>query len=68
MQVKAERQEKHEKRARMYAEKKEWNIVEVYQLNALNGTAVMDQLETKRMIFDIRNKKMDDLIFSKLTA
>lgn len=66
MQVRGESPEHHEKRARLYAEAKGWNVVEVYRLEAISGKSVMEQPETKRMLKDVRNGKISGLIFSKL--
>lgn len=66
MQVKGESPEHHEKRARLYAEAKGWDVFEVYRLEAISGKSVMEQPETKRMLKDIRNGKISGLIFSKL--
>lgn len=56
----------HEKRARMYAEAKGWEVVTVYHLEGISGKAIMEQKEAERMLEDIRSKKIDGLIFSKL--
>jgi site-specific DNA recombinase len=66
MQVKGESPEHHEKRARLYAEAKGWNVIEVYRLEAISGKSVMEQPETKRMLKDVRSGKINGLIFSKL--
>ena len=66
MQVKGESPEHHEKRARLYAEAKGWNVVEVYRLEAISGKSVMEQPETKRMLKDVKAGKISGLIFSKL--
>lgn len=66
MQVKGESPEHHEKRARLYAEAKGWNIVEVYRLEAISGKSVMEQPETKRMLRDVKAGIISGLIFSKL--
>ena len=65
-QVRGESPEHHERRARLYAEAKDWNIVEVYRLDALSGKAVGEYPETKRMLEDIRSGHITGLIFSKL--
>src|SRR5437879_3513943 len=65
-QVKGESPEHHERRARLYAEAKGWNIVEVYRLDALSGKTVKEYPETKRMLEDIRTGHITGLIFSKL--
>jgi site-specific DNA recombinase len=66
MQVKGESPEHHEKRARLYAEAKGWDAVEVYLLEAVSGKSVMEQPETKRMLKDVKSGKISGLIFSKL--
>lgn len=58
--------EVHEKRARMYAESKGWEVVTVYHLEGISGKSVMNQQEAKRMINDVKNGNIDGLIFSKL--
>jgi len=65
-QVKGESPEHHERRARLYAEAKGWNVIEVYRLDALSGKTVKDYPETKRMLADIKRGHITGLIFSKL--
>lgn len=65
-QVKGESPEHHERRARLYAEAKGWNVIEVYRLDALSGKTVKEYPETKRMLEDIRSGHITGLIFSKL--
>lgn len=65
-QVRGESPETHERRARLYAEAKGWNVVEVYRLDAVSGKTVKDTPEAKRMIADIRDGRITGLIFSKL--
>ncbi len=65
-QVRGESPEHHERRARLYAEAKGWNVVEVYRLDAMSGKAVRDYPETKSMLEDIRSGHITGLIFSKL--
>lgn len=66
MQVKDESPEIHEKRARMYAEAKGWNVVTVYRLDALSGKSILEYTETKRMLKDIQQGTISGIIFSKL--
>lgn len=66
MQVKDDSPEHHEKRARLYAEAKDWQVIEVYRLDAISGKTVMEQPEAKRMIRDIKDGTITGLIFSKL--
>jgi len=65
-QVRGESPETHERRARLYAEAKGWNVVEVYRLDAVSGKTVKDHPEAKRMLQDIRDGHIAGLIFSKL--
>lgn len=65
-QVKDESPEHHEKRARMYAEAKGWEVMEVYRMDAVSGKSVMELAETKRMLRDIKTGHISALIFSKL--
>jgi len=58
--------EHHERRARHYAEAKDWSVVEVYHLEAVSGKAVIGHPEAKRMLADIRRGHITGLIFSKL--
>lgn len=65
-QVRGESPETHERRARLYAEAKEWNVVEVYRLDAVSGKTVKEHPEAKRMLHDIVDGHITGLIFSKL--
>jgi site-specific DNA recombinase len=65
-QVKDESPEHHEKRGRMYAEAKAWDVKEIYHLEAVSGKSVMDHPEAKRMLRDIKSGRITGLIFSKL--
>ena len=65
-QAKGESPEHHEKRARYYAESKEWKVREVYHLEAVSGKSVKDHPETQRMLADIKSGHITGLIFSKL--
>src|SRR5712692_11264382 len=65
-QVRGESPEHHERRARLYAEAKGWNVIEVYRLDAISGKTVKDTPEAKRMLEDIRIGHITGLVFSKL--
>ena len=65
-QAKGESPEHHEKRARLYAEAKGWDVVEVYHLEAVSGKSVMAHPDTKKMLSDIKHGNITGLIFSKL--
>lgn len=65
-QVKDDSPEHHEQRARYYIESKQWQVVEVYRLEAVSGKAVMAHPEAKRMLSDIRSGHITGLVFSKL--
>jgi len=65
-QARGDSPEHHEQRARHYASAKDWDVKEVYHLEAVSGKSVMDQPETKRMLKDIKEGRITGLIFSKL--
>src|SRR5215510_14668426 len=65
-QAHGESPEHHERRARFYAESKEWKVKEVYHLEAVSGKSVKDHPETQRMVKDIKSGHITALIFSKL--
>lgn len=65
-QAKGDSPEHHEARAKMYAEVKDWDVVEVYHLEAVSGKAVLHHPEAERMLKDIRSGKITGLIFSKI--
>ena len=66
MQVESESPEHHEKRGKLYAEAKGWNVVEVYRLEAVSGKSVIEHPEAQRMLDDVKKGKISGLIFSKL--
>jgi len=65
-QAQGESPENHEHRARMYAELKGWQVVELYDLSGVSGKSVIDHPEAKRMLADVASGKIKALIFSKL--
>lgn len=65
-QAQGESPKNHEHRARMYAELKNWHIVELYDLSGVSGKTVLDHPEAKRMLADVESNKIQTLIFSKL--
>lgn len=65
-QARGESPEHHEKRAKFYAESKDWQVKEVYHLEAVSGKSVMEHPETQRMLGHIKNGHITGLIFSKL--
>ena len=65
-QAKGESPEHHEKRARLYAEAKGWEVRVVYHLEAVSGKSVMEHPEAKKMLKDIKDGLITGLIFSKL--
>jgi site-specific DNA recombinase len=65
-QAKGESPEHHERRARMYAEAKGWQVREVYRLEAVSGKAVREHPEAQRMLADVAAGRISGLIFSKL--
>src|SRR5260221_9770957 len=65
-QVRGESPEHHERRARAYAEGKDWRVIEVYRLEAVSGKSVMGHPEAQRMLADVRSGRITGLLFSKL--
>ena len=65
-QARGDSPEHHEKRARIYAELKGWQVAELYRLEAVSGKAVMGHPEAKRMLADVRAGHITGLVFSKL--
>src|ERR1700675_2605163 len=65
-QAKGESPEHHEKRARAYAESKDWRGREVYHLEGVSGKSVREHPEAKRMIEHITSGHITGLVFSKL--
>ncbi len=65
-QARGESPEHHEKRACLYAESKDWQVKEVYRLEAVSGKSVMGHPEAQRMLEDIKKGHITGLIFSKL--
>ncbi len=65
-QVKEESPEHHEQRARYYVKSRDWQVAEVYRLDAISGKTVMEHPETQRMLKDIRQGHISGLVFSKL--
>jgi site-specific DNA recombinase len=65
-QVRGESLEHHEKRARLYAEAKGWEVVKVYQLNAVSGKTVKETPQAQAMMRDVQDGVITGLIFSKL--
>lgn len=65
-QAKGESPEHHERRARLYAEAKGWDVKTVYHLEAVSGKSVMQNPEAKRMLKDVQDGVITGLIFSKL--
>jgi len=58
--------EHHEERARYYAKAKNWDVREVYHLEAVSGKAVLGHPEAQRMLSHVRSGHITGLVFSKL--
>ena len=65
-QAQGESPKNHEHRARMYAELKGWDVIELYDLSGVSGKSVIEHPESKRMLADVAAGKIKALIFSKL--
>ncbi|MCI2230304.1 recombinase family protein [Polaribacter sp. MSW13] len=67
LQQNSDSPEHHLQKAKMYAELKEWEIVEEYHLEAVSGKSVISHHEAQRMMRDIQSGHIDALIFSKIS-
>lgn len=65
-QAKGDSPEHHERRAKMSAESRGWEVATIYRLEAMSGKSVMNYPETKQMLEDIHKGKISGIIFSKL--
>ncbi|MBI4659542.1 MAG: recombinase family protein [Verrucomicrobia bacterium] len=65
-QAKGESPERHEQRARFYADSKGWEVKTVYHLEGVSGKSVQGHAECKRMLDDVSAGRIRALIFSKL--
>lgn len=65
-QAKGESPENHRERARHYCMAKEWTILETYDLSGVSGKSVLEHPEAKRMLEDVKSKRIKGLVFSKL--
>src|ERR1700680_857305 len=65
-QAKGESPEHHEHRARAYAEIRGWEVVTLYNLAGVSGKAVLSHPEARRMMEDVKARRISGLIFSKI--
>ncbi len=65
-QAQGESPEVHERRARLYAEAKGWQVRHVFHLEGVSGKAVMEHPEAKRMLAAVNSGEISGLVFSKL--
>jgi site-specific DNA recombinase len=65
-QAQGESPDHHERRGRMYAESKGWEVVRVYDLCGVSGKTVMEHPETRAMLEDVATGRIKGLIFSKI--
>lgn len=66
LQVRDESPEHHEQRAKFYIESRDWQVAEVYRLDAVSGKSVMNHPEAQRMLNDLKSGRITGLVFSKL--
>ena len=67
LQQSSDSPEHHLQKAKMYAELKDWEIVEEYHLEAVSGKSVISHHEAQRMMRDIQSGHIEALIFSKIS-
>ena len=65
-QAQGDSPEHHERRARAYAESRDWVVAKTYRLEAVSGKSVREHPEAKRMLRDLEEGRIEALIFSKL--
>ncbi len=58
--------EHHQKRAESYVVSRDWEVKEVYHLEAVSGKSVISHPEAQRMLKDIKSGHITGLIFSKV--
>jgi len=66
MQVKDDSPENHIQRAKYYIQSRDWEMVEIYRLDAVSGKSVINHPEAQRMLKDLREGRISGLVFSKL--
>lgn len=66
MQVKDDSPEHHIQRAQYYIQSRDWEVVEIYRLDAVSGKSVMNHPEAQRMLKDLKEGRISGLVFSKL--
>lgn len=66
MQVKDDSPENHIQRAKYYIQSRDWELVEIYRLDAVSGKSVINHPEAQRMLKDLKEGKISGLVFSKL--
>jgi len=66
-QAKGESPQIHEKRARLHAEAKGWNVVKIYDLAGVSGKSTRFHPQTELMLGDIQKGIIDGLVFSQLS-
>jgi site-specific DNA recombinase len=65
-QARGESPKHHEHRARAYAESKGWEVVKLYDLSGVSGKTVINHREAQAMLKDVREKRIEALVFSKI--
>lgn len=56
----------HEMRAKSFIKARDWKVAKVYRLEAMSGKSIMGYPETKRMMDDIKNKRISGIVFTKI--
>ena len=65
-QAQGDSPEHHIQRAKNYAQFKEWEVVQTYDLRGVSGKSIKDHPTTQKMLNDVRTGAIQGLIFSKL--
>lgn len=56
----------HEMRAKSFIKARDWKVIKTYRLEAMSGKSIMGYAETKRMLDDIKNKRISGIVFTKI--
>lgn len=59
--------ETHIERGKLYAQSREWQVVEIYNLAGVSGKSTIKHQQTRKMFDDIRSGKIEGVIISSLS-
>lgn len=59
--------ETHIERGKLYAQSREWQVVEIYNLAGVSGKSTIKHQQTRKMFDDIRSGRIEGVIISSLS-